>query len=457
VHDGCVCEWNVNNLTRFVHAQVAPGVPSNRPQGGAQPARKDKIAKNGHMEFLAQTWYDGLELNGNTSINSFFYGTYLGETKPNEPVTRTKEQAFQADAVGAAHQLTPAHFTRKHTFRLEWQPGPGGRIDWFSKGHKINSTFSMEGDGLGNDWVHAYGIKDESLKNLMGSQIPQEPTYLIFNTAVSSTWGFPYDVPDWCPKCYDCDDPKCACNFAPGFCKMLRKGDVAMKIDSVRVYQSRDPTAHVGMNHTLGCDPPEFPTRGWIKGHEYRYMRNPPFSFDDLHPLRPVQRGGGKCKTDSDCGGDIKNVNLTAIAELSEDERKQQLLEAENPTGRGSCVTHSDMKAFFSTKVPGNMCKCNPGFTGPQCLAQAHTVDAPSAYEMSRRNSLLDAVPNFRASPFMIFIVVALIMQLIGFLCYSVAAKKKTLSEAPERSGMRRPLFHATGDNEHRIITGTSV
>lgn len=118
-------------------------------------------------------------MHGNTSINPFFYGTYLAETKPYEPVTRTEKQAFQADAVGALHQLTPAHFNRMHTFRLEWQAGPGGRIDWFSKGHRINATFSMEGNGKGQDWVHAYQLHDKQLKDLMGSQMPAEPMYLI--------------------------------------------------------------------------------------------------------------------------------------------------------------------------------------------------------------------------------------------------------------------------------------
>ena len=259
--------------------QIAPGVPTNRPQSGALPMRNNTLSKSGHTEFLAQTWYDNMELHGNTSINPFFYGTYLAETKPGEPVTRTKKEAFQADAVGVAHQLTPAHFNRIHTFRLEWQPGPGGRLDWFAQAHKINSTASIEGDGMGEDWVHVFGIKDKVLSKLMGSQIPIEPTYLVLNTAVSSTWGFPYDTPDWCEKCFDCDDPKCACAFAPGFCKMLRREDVAMYVDSVRIYQSKNDSAHVGAPHTLGCDPPAYPTREWIKGHSYQYMRNAPFSW----------------------------------------------------------------------------------------------------------------------------------------------------------------------------------
>ena len=36
----------------------------------------------------------GLEVKGNTSINPFFYSTYLGETATEEDVTRTKHKVF---------------------------------------------------------------------------------------------------------------------------------------------------------------------------------------------------------------------------------------------------------------------------------------------------------------------------------------------------------------------------
>ena len=262
---------------------------------------------SGYATSVAQVWYDNLTVAGNTSLNPFFYGTYLGETKKNEPVTRNKNQAFQADAVGAMKQLGPEHFKTPHTFRLEWQPGRGGRLDWFTKSHKTvdeNGTIThVEGDGKGKDWEHSLHIPDSALENLMGSKIPEEPSYIILNTAISSTWAFPYSLPDWCSKCYDCDDPKCQCSFNPGFCAMLKTGKVTMKIDSVRVYQSKDNGAHSGQPHRVGCDPVEFPTREYIKGYEYRYMRNPPFVYDDLHPLREVQYGGGDCTTDVDCGG----------------------------------------------------------------------------------------------------------------------------------------------------------
>ena len=99
--------------------QVAPGIPENRPQTGHPPLKEDILTDKGFTEFAAQTWYDDLIFHGNTSINPFFYGTYLGETKKGEPVTRSKKEAFQADAVGAMHQLVPAHFRRMLTFRID--------------------------------------------------------------------------------------------------------------------------------------------------------------------------------------------------------------------------------------------------------------------------------------------------------------------------------------------------
>ena len=428
----------------------------NRPQSGAAPVFKSQA--KGHDELTANNWYEGLELHGNTSINPFFYGTYLGETKPGEPVTRSKKQAFQADAVGAAHQLTPAHFNRTHTFRVEWQPGPGGRLDWFSMGHRINDTFTMEGDGLGKDWVHVYGIKDEVLKKTMGSQIPIEPTYLIFNTAVSSTWGFPYSVPPDCNKCYDCDDPKCDCALGPGFCKMLREKDVALYIDSVRVYQSRDPSAHVGADHTVGCDPPDYPTRGWIKGHEYQYMRNAPFSYNDKGPLKKIQKGGGKCVSDDDCGGSLQSTNWTAIHESQEGEveSRRQIMEESGPRGQGKCVDSNEFKGMFSAndRAPF-VCLCYEGYTGPRCLAQEHVDDTESAYNNMMNENLLVGVPRFRLSPFMIFVVVALFVQAIAVGCYVTKKKKKDLNDTIISSKLRKTSFRSNPPD--RLISGTSI
>ena len=449
----------VSLIISHAFTQVAPGVPKNRPQSGALPLWKNTVTANGHTELLAQTWYHNLTMHGNTSINPFFYGTYLAETKPYEPVTRTKLQAFQADAIGALHQLTPAHFNRIHTFRLEWQPGPGGRIDWFSQGHRINATFSMEGDGKGQDWVHVYSLHDQSLRDLMGSQIPAEPTYLIMNTAVSSTWGFPYDVPDWCEKCYDCDDPKCACAFSPGFCQMLRQGDVAMYIDSVRVYQSSDPSLHVGNNHTLGCDPPEYPTKDFIKGHEYRYMRNPPFSFDDKGPLRQVQNGGGQCNSDKDCGAHVQHENLTEVF-LKGSSTSDGAEATDTSVGRGSCVDRDASQRLFSTTSFPKMCKCNEGYTGPYCLAQDHIDESESAHDLRMSVSPFSAIEVFYLTPFMMLIISVMAPAMIAILIVTVVIrknqKKSPVMAARTNNSTARSTSASIRYND-RIVTGRSI
>lgn len=436
--------------------QLAPGIEKNRPQSGSLPTKNDTL-EHGFTKFHGQDWYYGLEMAGNTSINPFFYGTYLAETKPNEPVTRTKKQAFQADAVGVVHQLTPSHFTKMHTIRLEWQPGPGGRIDWYTKGYKReneNGTYYETGDGDGTDWVPVFTLVDDVLNKTTGAQIPIEPTYLIMNTAVSSTWGFPYDVPDWCEKCYDCDDPTCSCSFYPGFCQVLRDGDVAMKIDSIRVYQSSDPSAHVGANHTLGCDPPEYPTAEFIEGHEYRYMRNPPFSYDDKHPLRKIQRGGGKCKTDTDCGGDINKENLTAVYEAAF---------SSNPAtegapafeGMGRCIDSGSMPAMFSmgTDKPTHVCLCNPGFTGPHCRSQEHFHDGISAVQLKAMQSPFRYIQHFEATPFMLGVLCTLVSIFLISLVATVHEKKRV------RSGGETSMTNLKKPEEQSLlqVKGTSI
>ncbi|CAN0466331.1 unnamed protein product, partial [Laminaria digitata] len=37
--------------------------------------------------------------------------------------------------------------------------------------------------------------------------------------------------------------------------------------EKVRVYQAKNDSSH-----SVGCDPKEYPTRDFIKGHEHRYM-----------------------------------------------------------------------------------------------------------------------------------------------------------------------------------------
>ncbi|CAM9973170.1 unnamed protein product, partial [Scytosiphon promiscuus] len=180
--------------------------------------------------------------------------------------------SYLADAVSGNHILTATHFEDLHTFRLDWQPGGWGP-DGEEKGY---IRWYLDDEPL-------YGIDDNTLGTMHGAQIPLEPMYLLLNTAISSTWGFP-DCGYGCAcDCFDASDPKCQCAVDPGFADTFPAEYV---VDYVRVYQ-----AHNDSSHTLGCDTEAYPTRDFIKANHERYK-----SPDDDHVMLPVRHGGGSCR-----------------------------------------------------------------------------------------------------------------------------------------------------------------
>jgi hypothetical protein len=208
---------------------------------------------------------------------------------PDLSVTRKKTEEYQCDAISALVQLNESHFQRFHTFRLDWQPGPDGHIRWYS------------------DEVFRFGMTAEGLSEEK-AQIPNEPSYVIFNTAISTSWGFPN--PPWGCTDYDCKNTGSQCGFNPGFCKTL---PAKFMIDHVRIYQNKaDPL------HTVGCNPPDYPTRRYIEAHAFRYK-----TVDDVDVLKPIIRGGSKCHSSDQCG-------------------------------EGQCVN--------------GYCECSTGWVGPKCL-----------------------------------------------------------------------------------------
>jgi len=59
---------------------------------------------------------------------------------------------------------------------FQWQPGPNGYIHWYGDG---KFRFGVEQAGL----------------DPFGTKIPTEPSYVILNTAISTSWGFPNPPP----------------------------------------------------------------------------------------------------------------------------------------------------------------------------------------------------------------------------------------------------------------------
>ena len=227
------------------------------------------------------------------------------------------------------------YFDKMHTFRIEWIPGKDGYIHWY-----VDNKFR-------------FGVEQSGLEEF-GTEIPKEPSYLIINTAISTSWGFPN--PPWGCDEYDCKRVETRCGFNPGFCQTL---PAKMFIDSVRVYQNKKDPAQ-----TVTCNPKDYPTKKWIKAHEYRYK-----SSDDYYALKPIVAGGGSCREDEDCG-------------------------------QGYCSLRR--------------CLCNTGWTGPKCLVPEYKDDTPDWETSDWIPFSVPYIPSFLAA-FVIIFVLALLTATILF------------------------------------------
>ncbi len=101
----------------------------------------------------------------------------------------------------------------------------------FRRHHFIDCPFALRY----LDDVYLYGIHANAL-NKTGAIIPEEPMYLILNTAVSSTWGFPMPCPEGCAcDCFDPRKEECGCALPSGLAETF---PAYFLIDYVRVYQA---------------------------------------------------------------------------------------------------------------------------------------------------------------------------------------------------------------------------
>lgn len=347
------------NITRpyfSTSLQIAPGVEKNRPILGKLPK--------------AGKWYQGLEYgSNNTQLNPFFYGVTL-EHKP-------KQFTYQSDAISANTHLTKDFFQHHRKYRVEWEPphpdGRGGYLKWY-----------LEGKFL-------YGIQGENL-GLTNTEIPSEPMYLLMNTAVASSWGFPKPCPEGCDcECYECGNPDCSCGLPEGFCENL---PASFEIDYVRVYQAKDDPKQI-----LGCSPKQRPTSKFIQGHKKDYMNT---EEGQKVPLLGVQRGGAYCSRDRECGS----------------------------PAQGRC--------------DGRRCVCEDGYTGPRCLSHAGFDDNPPHAEEIEVDSILFS-PVFAAM---------LILALVAFTAFvglAVVKRRRQVEAYDHLPSSHDPSLRLYGDTVRAV------
>lgn len=299
--------------------QVAPGVNSLR-----RPTVPD-FPNTGE-------WYPDLFPMGGPAygdsknkrmINNYWYG---------QPITNDT-QVWQ-DGLSINWQHSERFYERQTVLRMEWQVGEDdGYVRWFDDDNDL-----------------LFEVTAAMLKSKPGSPdaialIPYEAMYLILNTDVSPKWGWngcdPSDPcslahPGLCSSdgtllCTDCRNPDClVCpdqtEWLSEFCNDISPSNPAeYKIDYIRVYQDTSDSSH-----TLGCDPPDLPTKDYINENWEKYTFDP---FVNKQPLSIVHHGGGFCASASDCG-----LPLGLVGGLCKDGKCECLSNWTGPNCQSPCI-----------------------------------------------------------------------------------------------------------------------
>eukprot|EP01051_Picozoa_sp_SAG22_P007976 SAG22_NODE_583_length_8878_cov_47.533546_8_plen_655_part_01 len=223
------------------------------------------------------------------------------------------KESFQQATDGVSAMVNMEHdlFERQAIYRLEWKRGHDGYLIFVIDGKqqfRINASALRQDTELHykdvNSAEHTYSSKGSKQGGTFhGSEIPNEPMYLLLNTDVSKRWGFE-SCPGFCECCNDCKNETCTTCFHPtkdpnktinlrkwlaDFCTTLPADHL---IDYVRVWQKE------GAASSVGCDPPEYPTKEWIHHHHEDYQLDKELAAldDNLpvmeEPLKYVNAGG---------------------------------------------------------------------------------------------------------------------------------------------------------------------
>lgn len=199
-----------------------------------------------------------------------------GNTKTNI----LKPFNYQMDAISANWGLPLSAYTQYIKYQVEWVMGRQGYVRWLVEGIPI---FEIPSDAVENP------PQDAATSNPQKVMV-EEPLYVIFNVALSTSWGARPPNPGR-PCRGDGKDPKInkICDDFPMY----------LKIDYIRIYQDLSPASTMA----IGCDPATHPTKEWIDGHIEEYE-------DTKNKWIPVQ-GGAPCTSDDDCT--VATVAVAAI------------------------------------------------------------------------------------------------------------------------------------------------
>ncbi|KAG3069351.1 hypothetical protein PC121_g9856 [Phytophthora cactorum] len=375
---------------KTVAASLDKGITDNACTMELCPASYDVNADISNLDNGTEHW--GINSNGTCfpKMNSYS-GAFLCSAGNNDTsctassgsTDQSSEFAYQMDAISSNWEIQVAAYTDWLTYQLEWVMGDEGYIRWMLGGEPI---FEITADVLTNPPQDAAQMNPKKI-------MLEEPMYVIFNVALSSTWG---STPPNAGNggCYgDGSDAttNAICDSFPMY----------LKIDYIRVYQDKSGDSSMA----VGCDPSTHPTKQWIEDNIDSYV-------DDDNPWTEVS-GKAFCDSNEDCTIDTNSSSSITT---------------------GTCVN--------------GRCKCSAStWTGPRCTVASSASSDSSSDGLFSSNSY--GPPMYVSGVFMAITVlttfVSVYLSILAtrksdeLLLKEIMAKKGTHSSASLGDSMSKP------------------
>ncbi|POM72613.1 Beta-glucan synthesis-associated protein, partial [Phytophthora palmivora] len=192
---------------------------------------------------------------------------------------------YQMDAISSNWPIHFGAYTGFYDYQVEWVTGKNGYVRWMLHGEPL---FEVTTESIVN-------VPQNDKKSNPKKIMIEEPLYVIFNVALSSSWGTtPPNPGQECRGDGKDSVTNAICDSFPMY----------MKIDYIRLYQDLGDDLEADNYMSVGCDPATHPTKEWIEGHIDEYE-------DDDNKWEEVA-GKAFCKTSDDCtiGGSLGRTAL---------------------------------------------------------------------------------------------------------------------------------------------------
>jgi beta-glucanase (GH16 family) len=285
-----LCDVESADVQSFatINASLTKGITENACTMDLCPASYDV---NSDLTFKDNgTVHWGINANGTCfPLQNAYTGAYLCSagnnasecTSSSGSTSAGSEFAYQMDAISSNWEVHMAAYLYWVTYSVEWVMGDYGYVRWEVENQVI---FEIPADALTNP------PQDTAQMNPKKIMI-EEPMYILFNVALSSSWGSspPNAGSGSCRGDGSSSESNAICDSFPMY----------MKIDYIRLYQ--DTSESTGM--AIGCDPSTHPTKQWIEDNIDDYT-------DTDNPYTEVS-GLAFCKTDDDCSIDSNTAVST--------------------------------------------------------------------------------------------------------------------------------------------------